>query len=94
MLNPPFVNAANPALLKLPPMTPGFSAGTPIGLRPENESISRSFASTVFRTATSVWRIVDSAVTVTTSVIAPVSSVASILIAPPASSVTSLNVAS
>ncbi len=54
MLKPPFENEAKPALLKLPPTTPGFSAGTPIGLRPENERSSMSLASTVFRIATSV----------------------------------------
>ena len=44
----------NPKLLKLPPMTPAFRPATPSGLRPEKDSCSMSFASTVLRTATSV----------------------------------------
>ena len=74
MLKPPVVSESKPALLKLPPMTPAFSAGTPIGLRPEKDSSSMSFASTVFRTATSVCSSEASEVTVTSSVSAPVSS--------------------
>ena len=75
MLKPPLLKAAKPRLLKLPPMTPAFSAGTPSGLRPENESCSRSLASTVLRTVTSVWSGGACEVTVTVSVNAPVSSV-------------------
>ena len=80
-------------MLKLPPMTPALSAGTPIGLRPENDSSSMSLASTVFRTATSVCSGVASAVTVTSSVIAPVSSVKSSVSAAAASSCTPVRLA-
>ena len=48
-----------------------------MGFRPENESSSMSFASTVFRRATSVWSGVDIATTSTDSLIAPVCSVTS-----------------
>src|SRR3954447_17696493 len=88
MLNPPFENAAKPKLLNLPPITPAFKAGTPSGLRPEKDRSSMSFASTVLRTATSVCSGVASAVTVTASVSAPVSSAMLIVCAAPASSVT------
>ena len=88
MLKPPLLNAAKPALLKLLPTTPAFSAGTPIGLRPENDSSSMSLASTVLRSATSVWIGVDWATTVTVSASVPVSRVKSTLMAAPPSSVT------
>ncbi len=71
MLKPPLLKAAKPRLLKLPPMTPALRAGTPSGLRPENDSCSRSFASTVLRTVTSVCSGGASDVTVTVSVRAP-----------------------
>ena len=87
-LKPPLVSDEKPALLKLPPMTPALRAGTPIGLRPENESSSMSLASTDFLTATCVCSAVVSAVTVTSSVNAPVSSVKSSDNAPAASSCT------
>ena len=54
MLKPPLLRSAKPRLLKLPPMTPALRPATPIGLRPENDSCSMSFASTVLRTVTSV----------------------------------------
>ena len=83
MLKPPLVSEEKFALLKLPPITPALSAGTPIGLRPENDSSSMSFASTDLRTATCVCSAVFSAVTVTSSVRAPVSSVKSSLLRRP-----------
>ncbi len=88
MLKPPLVSEANPALLKLPPTTPALSAGTPIGFLPENDSNSMSLASTDFLTATSVWSAEASAVTVTSSVRAPASSVKSNPTVPAASSCT------
>ncbi len=69
-------------------MTPAFRLTTPIGLRPENDSSSRSFASTVFRIVASVCSGVASAVTVTDSLIAPVSSVKSTDMLADASSLT------
>ena len=74
MLKPPLPRSSKPRLLKAPPITPAFRPTTPIGLRPEKDSNSISFASIVLRTATSVWSGVASAVTVTTSEIVPVSS--------------------
>ena len=88
MLKPPLLNEAKPALLKFPPTTPGLSAGTPIGLRPENESSSMSLASTVFRRATSVWMGVAEATTVTVSERLPASRMNSTLMVAPPSSVT------
>ena len=93
MLKPPLVSDEKPALLKLPPMTPAFRAGTPIGLRPENESSSMSLASTVFRRATSVCIGVACATTVTVSARLPASSMNSTLMAAPPSSTTPVRLA-
>ena len=73
-------------MLKLPPTTPAFRPATPIGLRPENDSCSMSFDSTVLRSAESVCSSVCSAVTVTFSLIAPVVSEKSRVSEPAASS--------
>ena len=86
MLKPPLVKLSKLTLLKLPPMTPAFRAATPIGLRPWNESCSMSFASIVLRSAASDWISVYSAVTVTSSVSAPVANEKSMVSAPVASS--------
>ena len=39
MLKPPVVSESKPALLKLPPMTPAFSAGTPSGCGRRREEL-------------------------------------------------------
>jgi hypothetical protein len=87
MLKPPFPRSSKPRLLNAPPLTPALRPTTPIGLRPENDISSMSFASTVFRTVTSVCSGVASAVTVTASLMVPVSSVASTAMFDEASSV-------
>ena len=88
MLKPPLVRLEKLLLLKLPPTTPAFSPATPIGLRPLKAICSMSFASIVFRSAASVCSGDCSAVTVTSSVSAPVSRVKSSASDPAASSCT------